>query len=162
MITQNVDLLHTKAGSRRVINLHGTYARVVCLDCGHGMSRLRWRKLEAANPGFAERTERVGISGGSRRRRRGNRHRHVSVCRLPRVRRHARPDIVYFGEVGCQRNRPTSVCTGGESGALLVAGSSLTVFSGYQFRPPCCRTRDADCDRQPRRHPRGRPGGGQG
>ena len=33
LITQNVDLLHTKAGSRRVIDLHGTYAQVICLDC---------------------------------------------------------------------------------------------------------------------------------
>src|SRR5271156_4063654 len=39
VITQNVDLLHTKAGSRDVINLHGTYARVVCLSCGRSMSR---------------------------------------------------------------------------------------------------------------------------
>ena len=31
VITQNVDLLHTKAGSRNVINLHGTYAQVICL-----------------------------------------------------------------------------------------------------------------------------------
>jgi NAD-dependent SIR2 family protein deacetylase len=42
VITQNVDLLHTKAGSRTVINLHGTYAQVICLDCGHTReSRLR-------------------------------------------------------------------------------------------------------------------------
>src|ERR1700709_2585201 len=38
VITQNVDLLHSKAGSRNVINLHGTYARVVCLSCGWAMS----------------------------------------------------------------------------------------------------------------------------
>ena len=35
LITQNVDLLHEAAGSRRVIDLHGRYDRVVCLDCGH-------------------------------------------------------------------------------------------------------------------------------
>ena len=61
VITQNVDLLHTKAGTKAVINLHGTYARVVCLDCGHTMSRAALAELlEAANPGFAERAERVG------------------------------------------------------------------------------------------------------
>jgi hypothetical protein len=61
VITQNVDLLHTKAGSRAVINLHGTYAMVVCLDCGHTMSREALaEKLETANPGFAERAHRVG------------------------------------------------------------------------------------------------------
>ena len=39
VITQNVDLLHTKAGSRTVIDLHGTYAQVICLSCGESMSR---------------------------------------------------------------------------------------------------------------------------
>ena len=51
VITQNVDLLHTKAGSRAVINLHGTYARVRCLDCDHTMARVELAdRLEAANP----------------------------------------------------------------------------------------------------------------
>jgi NAD-dependent SIR2 family protein deacetylase len=39
VITQNVDLLHTKAGSTTVIDLHGTYSRVVCLACEHTMTR---------------------------------------------------------------------------------------------------------------------------
>lgn len=39
VITQNVDLRHTKAGSRAVINLHDIYAQVTCLSCGHTMSR---------------------------------------------------------------------------------------------------------------------------
>ena len=61
VITQNVDLLHTKAGSRSVVNLHGTYAQVVCLDCGHTMARAALAELlEAANPGFVERAEAVG------------------------------------------------------------------------------------------------------
>src|ERR1700682_4335234 len=56
VITQNVDLLHTKAGSRTVINLHGTYAQVICLDCGQTMSRAALADLlEAANTGFVGR-----------------------------------------------------------------------------------------------------------
>lgn len=34
VITQNIDGLHQDAGSRRVIELHGTNRRVGCLDCG--------------------------------------------------------------------------------------------------------------------------------
>ena len=61
VITQNVDLLHTKGGSRTVINLHGTYAQVVCLDCGHSMSRAALAELtEAANPGSPSAPRRVG------------------------------------------------------------------------------------------------------
>ena len=61
VITQNVDLLHTKAGSRTVVNLHGTYAQVICLDCGHTMARAALADaLETLNPGFLERAEAVG------------------------------------------------------------------------------------------------------
>ena len=34
VITQNVDRLHTRAGSQRVIEVHGTIGSAVCLDCG--------------------------------------------------------------------------------------------------------------------------------
>lgn len=34
IITQNVDILHQRAGSRNVITLHGSFDRVICLECG--------------------------------------------------------------------------------------------------------------------------------
>lgn len=34
IITQNIDGLHQAAGSHRVLELHGTARRIVCLDCG--------------------------------------------------------------------------------------------------------------------------------
>ena len=39
VITQNVDGLHHKAGSRSVVDLHGRIADVVCLRCGDRSSR---------------------------------------------------------------------------------------------------------------------------
>ena len=61
VITQNVDLLHTKAGSANVVNLHGSYARVICLSCGHIISRTALaERLEALNPGFIERAAALG------------------------------------------------------------------------------------------------------
>lgn len=33
VITQNIDNLHQKAGSQRVLEVHGTYTRGVCLGC---------------------------------------------------------------------------------------------------------------------------------
>ena len=100
MITQNVDLLHTKAGSRRVINLHGTYARVICLDCGHTMTRAALaRQLEAANPGFLDHPEKVGgiavapdadaVVGDTTLFR---------IIDCPTCGGMIKPDIVYFGE----------------------------------------------------------------
>lgn len=35
VITQNIDGLHQDAGSRKVVELHGTNRRVECLGCGH-------------------------------------------------------------------------------------------------------------------------------
>ena len=35
VITQNIDGLHQEAGSRAVVELHGTNRRVACLECGH-------------------------------------------------------------------------------------------------------------------------------
>src|SRR5690606_28054518 len=61
IITQNVDLLHQAAGSRNVIDLHGRYDRVVCLDCGNVISRAALaERLENLNPGFVEQVGAVG------------------------------------------------------------------------------------------------------
>ena len=38
VVTQNIDMLHGRAGSRQVIELHGSPARHTCLDCGAGAS----------------------------------------------------------------------------------------------------------------------------
>lgn len=61
VVTQNVDLLHEAAGSRRVVDLHGTYRDVVCLRCGARYTRDEVAdRLDALNPGFVERVGDVG------------------------------------------------------------------------------------------------------
>ena len=135
VITQNVDLLHTKAGSRTVINLHGTYARVVCLDCGHTMSRAALaERLESVNPGFSQRAEQVGglavapdadaVVGDTATFR---------FVDCPACDGMLKPDIVYFGESVAKEVVDQAYSLVDQSDALLVAGSSLTVFSGYRF-----------------------------
>jgi NAD-dependent SIR2 family protein deacetylase len=135
VITQNVDLLHTKAGSRNVVNLHGTYARVICLSCRHGMSRAALaERLEALNPRFIERAEAIGglaVAPDADAVVADTASFRYLDC--PRCGGMLKPDIVYFGE-----NVPKDVVAQAyslvdESDALLVAGSSLTVFSGYRF-----------------------------
>jgi len=135
VITQNVDLLHTKAGSRNVINLHGTYAQVTCLDCHHPMSRAALaERLEAANPGFAEQAEQVGgIAVAPDADAVVANTETFRIVDCPQCGGMLKPDIVYFGETV-----PKNIVTRAHSlveqaEALLVAGSSLTVFSGYRF-----------------------------
>lgn len=52
VVTQNVDGLHQKAGSRDVVELHGTLAAVHCLDCGRpgGDMDQAWREHPEAPP----------------------------------------------------------------------------------------------------------------
>jgi len=135
VITQNVDLLHTKAGSRGVVNLHGTYAEVICLDCGHTMTRAALAELlEAANPGFVERAEAVGgiavapdadavVADTSQ----------FTIIDCSACGGMIKPNIVYFGENVPKDRVAQAYAVVDDADALLVAGSSLTVFSGFRF-----------------------------
>jgi len=135
VITQNVDLLHTKAGSRNVINLHGTYARVICLSCDYGMSRgALAEQLEALNPGFIERAEAVGglaVAPDADAVVADTASFRYLDC--PRCGGMLKPDIVYFGESVPRDVVAQAYSLVDQAEALLVAGSSLTVFSGYRF-----------------------------
>ena len=135
VITQNVDLLHTKAGSRAVINLHGTYDRVVCLDCAHRMSRAALAELlEAANPGFTERAEQLGgLAVAPDADAVVSDTESFAFIDCPACGGLLKPDIVYFGESVAKDVVQQSYSLVEQSEALLVAGSSLTVFSGYRF-----------------------------
>jgi NAD-dependent SIR2 family protein deacetylase len=135
LITQNVDLLHTKAGSRNVVNLHGTYAQVICLDCGHTMSRAALAELlEAANPGFVERAEAVeGIAVAPDADAVVGDTSLFSIIDCASCSGMLKPNIVYFGESVPKDRVAQAYTIVDEADALLVAGSSLTVFSGFRF-----------------------------
>jgi len=135
VITQNVDLLHTKAGSRRVIDLHGTYAQVRCLTCGTLISRATLAdRLERANPGFAETVaaaQGVEIAPDADAVITSTEHFRTVDCET--CGGLLKPDIVYFGESVPKPRVAAAYDVVDEAEALLVAGSSLTVMSGLRF-----------------------------
>ncbi|MGV0645477.1 NAD-dependent protein deacetylase [Mycolicibacterium sp. XJ879] len=135
LITQNVDLLHTKAGSRAVVNLHGTYAEVICLDCGHAMSRAAFADLlEAANPGFAQRAQRLGgIAVAPDADAVVDDTASFRVVDCGQCGGMLKPNIVYFGENVPKDRVAQAFSMVDAADVLLVAGSSLTVYSGYRF-----------------------------
>ncbi|OBK39555.1 NAD-dependent deacetylase [Mycobacterium sp. 1245111.1] len=135
VITQNVDLLHTKAGSQNVINLHGTYAQVVCLGCGHAMTRAALAdELEALNPGFTERVEAVGgLAVAPDADAVVTETASFRYLDCPSCGGMLKPDIVYFGESVAKDVVQQALSLVDQADALLIAGSSLTVFSGYRF-----------------------------
>ena len=53
VITQNVDGLHSKAGTRNVLNIHGRIDEVKCMKCQSILSRHDFHsELESLNPNF--------------------------------------------------------------------------------------------------------------
>ena len=134
LITHNVDGLHEAVGTRRLVALHGRVADVVCLTCRTTSSRAALeRELDALNPGWLER------HGWVESRPDGDvdlddTHDFV-VPRCP-CGGPLKPDVVFFGEnVPADRVARcyAAVEALGTSGALLVAGSSLSVMSGLLF-----------------------------
>ena len=135
VITQNVDMLHTKAGSRPVVDLHGSYGRVRCLDCGTLVSRHRHAEaLEAANPGFARRVASRGAievapDADAALEEIGD----FVMLPCSNCGGILKPDIVYFGETVPKAVVEQAYAMVDDADAILVAGSSLTVMSGLRF-----------------------------
>lgn len=136
VITQNVDLLHEEAGSRNVIDLHGRYDRVICLSCGHVVSRASLaQRLEELNPGFVESVGAhvgdVEIAPDADAVIETTAHFRVAACE--RCGGVLKPEIVYFGENVPKERVERAYAMVDAADALLVAGSSLTVMSGLRF-----------------------------
>ncbi|MEV6693778.1 NAD-dependent protein deacetylase [Micromonospora sp. NPDC051196] len=132
IITQNVDGLHTAAGSRDVVELHGRLDQVVCLGCGQRTSRLDLDgRLRAVNPGFAGRAAAINPDGDvelGAAEVAGFRTVDCLACGGL-----LKPDVVFFGEtVPAQRVRRCFAMVE-RARLLLVLGSSLTVLSGRRF-----------------------------
>lgn len=132
IITQNVDRLHHAAGSTRVVELHGALEEVVCLDCGTIEHRpVLQRRLLALNQDWSARAVEIAPDGDAEIPRSATRSFVVPGCvRCDGV---LKPHVIFFGE-----NVPSPWVREawtllGEGDALLVVGSSLTVYSGYRF-----------------------------
>jgi NAD-dependent SIR2 family protein deacetylase len=142
LVTQNVDGLHQRAGSRRVVDLHGRLDEVECLGCGGRVSRHDvQRQLLAWNPGFADTLS--AASAPARPDGDAQLDADLSAFQVPHCPSCGgvlKPAVVFFGE-NVPRPRVDAVMAAlGESDALLVVGSSLMVFSGYRF---CLAAREA-------------------
>jgi NAD-dependent SIR2 family protein deacetylase len=132
IITQNVDRLHQAAGSERVVELHGALAEVCCLSCGTLTSR---RSLQARlirlNPDWPEHAAERAPDGDADLPRSATRSFRVPNCRS--CGGTLKPHVVFFGENTAPDRVKRAWSLLAESDALLVTGSSLTVYSGFRF-----------------------------
>jgi len=132
IITQNVDRLHQQAGSERVVDLHGALAEVICLSCHRIEPRQGFQKrLLDMNPDWLSQAAELAPDGDaelSKNETRGFRVARCTHCGGP-----MKPNVVFFGENVPEPRTDDAWRLMEEAEALLVAGSSLTVYSGYRF-----------------------------
>jgi NAD-dependent SIR2 family protein deacetylase len=134
VITQNVDGLHGAAGSQTVVELHGALARVRCLQCAALTTRDELQaRLLAANPGWLDRTRSIALAPDGDSDLPDELVDGFTVVACEACDGTLMPDVVFFGG---SVPRPTLDAAWGlfdRAEALLVVGSSLTVFSGFRF-----------------------------
>lgn len=130
VVTQNVDGLHQRAGSRAVLDLHGRLDVVRCLSCGSRTERRHVQSaLSSANDGWAAAA--AAAPDGDADLDEAD----VDAFIPPRCACGGllKPDVVFFGE-NVPADRVASARDAlDRSDALLVAGSSLMVQSGFRF-----------------------------
>jgi NAD-dependent SIR2 family protein deacetylase len=131
-VTQNVDGLHQRAGSRRVIDLHGRLDRVVCTSCRTGWRRAGWQaRLEERNAGWAGLDAPIAPDGDADLDQVDFAAFVVPAC--PSCGGTVKPDVVFFGENVPRWRHHQATDALSRSDAVLVVGSSLMVFSGYRY-----------------------------
>jgi NAD-dependent SIR2 family protein deacetylase len=132
LVTQNVDGLHQRAGSRDVIELHGSIGAVACLDCGAKHPRAAIQEtLARENPALADAIAAPSADGDAHLEWDGLDAFRVPVC--PLCGGMLKPSVVFFGE-NVPRERVDAASQAlGTADAVLVVGSSLMVLSGYRF-----------------------------
>lgn len=105
VITQNIDALHHKAGSKNIAELHGTYWSAHCMKCSdysvEDIDLKWWEKTISESPKTP-----------------------VPVC--PMCGGTIKPDVVFFGEPVRDLYKAETLAL--EAELMLVLGSSLTVY----------------------------------
>jgi NAD-dependent deacetylase len=99
LITQNIDRLHRLAGSRRVIEVHGSIEWSVCLQCGGKLAIDR--VVELLRSGVPE----------------------CAACAAP-----LKPDVVLFGELLPERALAEAQALAFDADLMVCVGSSLEVY----------------------------------
>ena len=132
LVTQNVDGLHQAAGSQAVVDLHGRIDTVCCLGCGaRSPRRALQEELMARNPDWLGLDARSLPDGDADLD--GLDFVAFDVPDCPHCGGLLKPDLVFFGE-SVPRERVAAVREAlAQTDAVLVAGSSLMVYSGYRF-----------------------------
>lgn len=131
IITQNVDGLHQRSGSRWVLELHGRLDRVICSGCGDILSRHELdARISFLNPQVYQDQSVEYTPDGDAEVEVGKNFR-VPDC--GHCGAHFKPDVVFFGEQVPLPRVLEAQAAVDRAEAVLVAGTSLTVNSGLRL-----------------------------
>jgi NAD-dependent SIR2 family protein deacetylase len=131
VITQNVDGLHLRAGSQRVVDLHGSMDRVKCLTCGQFYARADISaRLTAANP-WLEHDDEIPLNPDGDVEISNVDEFVVPECSV--CGGILKPDVVFFGEFVPVERFAEAAALVQRADALVIAGSSLAVNSGIRL-----------------------------
>lgn len=132
LVTQNVDALHTKAGSQYLTELHGCTHSVICLGCEKITPRSHLQdEFAALNPNWSEETQGIFPDGDVFLTDEQIKHFNVPSCK--NCGGILKPDVTFFGDTVNKEKVNFVYERLTESDAVLVVGSSLQVYSGYRF-----------------------------
>src|SRR5579859_5571717 len=132
LITQNVDGLHQKAGSRQVTDLHGRLDTVHCLGCGAEVPRGEFQaRLESCNAAWPM-PEALSAPDGNADLE-GVDFTAFEVPACERCGGVLKPAVVFFGDAIPAERSQGALREVLDGDALLVVGSSLMVWSGFRL-----------------------------
>lgn len=135
LVTQNVDRLHQRAGSRDVVDLHGRLDRVICLECAASQDRASWQlELDQRNSNWAEQwCSHASMAPDGDADLTGVPFEEFEVPACLACGGMMKPDVVFFGETVPRPRVDLAMRSLENADAVLVVGSSLMVFSGFRF-----------------------------
>lgn len=137
LVTQNVDALHYKAGSKNVTELHGSAHRVMCLSCSFKVSRHSMQKMiKEQNPEWIAKAEEVRPDGDVDLE--SEKIKVFKVPKCPSCGGVLKPEITFFGDNVPKTTVHFVLEKMFKSDAVLIIGSSLEVYSGYRFVNRAC------------------------
>lgn len=132
IVTQNVDELHQRAGSKNVVPLHGTLSTVSCNGCDKTYCRAGLQgRLHQENPGFIELKTNPGPDGDADLDTADVSNFQVPCCDV--CSGILQPDVVFYGGVVPKERLDLVATTLDRSRAVLIVGSSVMVFSSYRI-----------------------------
>lgn len=132
VITQNVDGLHADAGTRTLVELHGSGSHIRCIDCRALFTRhevIDW--FDKGNAGYVESQLEAPVAPDGDAIVTGTESLIVPVC--PVCTGLLRPEVVYFGETVPKPVFAEAEALVKNAEALLVVGSSLAVNTGIRL-----------------------------